>query len=76
MSLGNKAAIQEVSVCVSVCVCTQSICKTVIGAAFLALVLRNTETLKKLSLFRFPLWLCCEGQEQPGLQERAEAEKD
>lgn len=58
------------------CVChIQSICKTVIGTDFLALVLRTTESLKKFTLFSFPLCLCCEGQKQPGLQEREEAER-
>lgn len=58
------------------CVChIQSICKTIIGTGFLALVLRNAESLKKFDFFSFPLRLCCERQEQPGLQVRAEAER-
>lgn len=61
---------------ISMCVChIHSTCKTVIGTAFLALVLRNIESLKKFNLFSFPLWLGNEGQEQPGLQETAEAER-
>lgn len=42
----------------------QSICKTVTGTAFLVLVSRNNESLKKFILLSFPLWLCCEMQEQ------------
>lgn len=56
------------------CVChTQRICKTITGTAFLGLVSRNNESLRKFSLFSFPLSVYavkCRN-EQPGLQVRA-----
>lgn len=63
----------------SVCVCymPESICKAVTGTAFLELGSRNNESLKKFSLFAFPLALCavkCRSY-QSGLQVRTEAER-